>query len=300
MPPADLPSADDLERAVRALRAEPTAWRPVTRGGQTAASRWVATLPDGSSRFVKIAHTDDTASWIRDEHLFYAMAGARPYLPAFLGWHDDGERPVLVLEDLSESTWPPPWSAEGVEAVLHCLEEVAASDVPPDLPDARASQFALDAWPRVAADPEPFLSLGLCSPDWLERCLPALSAASATADFAGHELLHFDVRSDNLCLRDGRVILVDWNFACVGNPIFDVAAWLPSLHSEGGPAPDDLLPTTDEVAAIASLLAGNFGWRAAQPDIPEAPHVRPLQRAQARTAVPWAARALGLPPPSPA
>lgn len=72
---ADRPSADDIERASRALKAEPVAWRTVTRGGQTAASRWVATLPDGSTRFVKIAHTDDTASWIRDEHLFYSLAG---------------------------------------------------------------------------------------------------------------------------------------------------------------------------------------------------------------------------------
>ena len=35
------------------------------------------------------------------------------------------------------------------------------------------------------------------------------------------------------------------------------------------------------------------------PDTPEAPHVRPLQRKQARTTLPWAARALGLPPPLP-
>jgi len=291
------PSADDIERASRALKAEPVAWRAVTRGGQTAASRWVATLPDGSTRFVKIAHTDDTASWIRDEHLFYALAGPRPYLPAFLGWRDDGERPVLVLEDLSDAVWPPPWSDERVDSVLRCLREVAESEPPPDLPDARNSQFALDAWPEVAADPGPFLALGLCSAHWLKRHLPALSAASSAARFTGDRLLHFDVRSDNLCFRDGRVLLIDWNFACLGNPVFDVAAWLPSLHAESGPAPEQILDTTDEVAAIASLLAGYFGWRGAHPDIPEAPHVRPLQRRQASTALPWAARALGLPPP---
>jgi hypothetical protein len=293
----DRPSEDDVERAARALRVEPVAWRPVTRGGQTAASRWVATLPDGSTRFVKIAHTADTASWIRDEHLFYALAGPRPYLPAFLGWRDDGERPALVLEDLSGAAWPPPWTGDRVDAVLRCLREVAESDPPPDLPDARNSQFALDAWPEVAADPEPFLRLGLCSGGWLERHLGTLSAASAAARFQGDRLLHFDVRSDNICLREGRALLIDWNFACLGNPVFDVAAWLPSLHAEGGPAPEQVLPTSEEVAGIASLLAGNFGWRGAQPDIAEAPHVRPLQRAQAATALPWAARALGLPPP---
>lgn len=161
---ADRPSADDIERATSALDVEPVAWRAVTRGGQTAASRWVATLPDGSTRFT------------------------------------------------------------------------------------------------------------------------------------GDRLLHFDIRSDNLCLRDGRALLIDWNFACLGNPVFDLAAWLPSLHAEGGPAPEQILDTTDEVAAIASLLAGNFGLRGAGPDL-QAPHVRPLQRKQAAAALPWAARCLGLSPP---
>jgi len=293
----DRPSDDDVERAVLTLKAEPVAWRAVTRGGQTAASRWVATLVDGSTRFVKIAHTDDTASWIRDEHLFYALAGPRPYLPSFLGWHDDGERPVLVLEDLSDAVWPPPWSSEQVEAVLRGLRDVAASEPPPDLPSARNSQFALDAWPEVAADPAPYLSLGLCSEGWLARHLPALSDASASARFEGDRLLHFDVRSDNLCFRGGRAMLIDWNFACLGNPLFDVAAWLPSLHAEGGPLPEQVLEPTPEVAAIASLLAGYFGWRGARAAIPEAPHVRPLQRKQAATALPWAARSLGLPAP---
>ena len=292
------PSAGDAERAGRAIGIEPVAWRPVTRGGQTAASRWVATLPDGSTRFVKIGASLDTASWVRDEHLFYSLAGPRPFLPAVLGWRDDGERPVLVLQDLSRAAWPPPWSSDRVEMVLRCLGEVAESEPPPDLPDARNSQFALDGWPEVTADPGPFLSLGLCSEAWLDRHLPTLALASSRARFDGDRLLHFDVRSDNVCFHDGRAVLIDWNFACLGNPVFDVAAWLPSLHAEGGPPPEQVLETTDEVAAMASLLAGNFGWRGTRPDIAEAPHVRPLQRRQAATALPWAARALGLPAPA--
>ncbi|MEX1264725.1 MAG: hypothetical protein WEE66_12495 [Actinomycetota bacterium] len=125
----------------------------------------------------------------------------------------------------------------------------------------------------------------------------ALGGDAAAARFTGDRLLHFDIRSDNLCLSDGRALLIDRHFACLGSPVFDLAAWLPSLHGEGGPVPEQILETTDEVAAIASLLAGYFGWRGAHPDIPDAPHVRPLQRRQASTALPWAARSLGLPPP---
>ena len=75
-----------------------------------------------------------------------------------------------------------------------------------------------------------------------------------------------------------------------------MAAWLPSLHAEGGPRPEEVLP--EGTAELAALLAGYFSAHAGRPPIPEAPHVRGLQLRQARTALPWAARALGLPPPA--
>jgi len=83
--------------------------------------------------------------------------------------------------------------------------------------------------------------------------------------------------------------------AVIGNPLLDVAFWLPSLQAEGGPRPEAILPDASELAA---WVAGFFCSGAGEPAIPEAPHVRPLQLMQSRTALPWAARALGLPPPA--
>jgi hypothetical protein len=291
----DSPPRDEAARIVRALKAEPVGWREITRRGQTNASHWLVELSDGTTAFVKSARGDDTASWIRDEHLFYAQTRGAPFLPRFLGWHDDGERPVIALEDLSDAHWPPPWNPVHVDAVLECLAEVAATTPPPDLPRAADSQFDFQGWTEIEDDPEPFLALRLCSKEWLEAAMPILRFATEIAPLDGDTLLHFDVRSDNICVRDGRAVLVDWNFACLGNPLADVAAWLPSLHAEGGPAPDEILP--EGAAELAALLAGYFAAHAARPDIPEAPHVRALQLRQARTALPWAARALGLPPP---
>ncbi|MGH3031166.1 MAG: hypothetical protein ACRDNE_10445 [Gaiellaceae bacterium] len=73
-----------------------------------------------------------------------------------------------------------------------------------------------------------------------------------------------------------------------------MAAWLPSLEAEGGPPPEALLPEAPEAAAF---MSGFFAARAGLPPIPTAPHVREIQLAQLLTALPWAARALGLPPP---
>jgi len=90
-------------------------------------------------------------------------------------------------------------------------------------------------------------------------------------------------------------LLLDWNMACRGNPAVDVAAWLPSLADEGGPMPWELLPGE---GALASLVAGYFCARAGLSPIAQAPHARPLQLAQGRIALPWAARELDLPPPA--
>ena len=293
------PEPEDLERAKRALGVEPVGWRTVSRGGQTAASRWIATLPDGSTAFVKIAFTLDTAAWIRDEHLFYAQHRGLAFTPEMLGWSDDGERPVLVLEDLSDAHWPPPWDRDHVEAVVRTLGDVASTEPSAEIPPVSQSQFDRTGWPEVAGDVGAFLALGLCEAGWIETHLATLTDAAHSAVIEGEALLHMDVRSDNLCLREGRALLVDWNFACTGNPRFDLAAWLPSLHAEGGPAPEEVAPPAEDMAAFASVLAGYFAAHAARPEIPEAPHVRPLQRKQARTALPWAARTLGLPPPLP-
>jgi aminoglycoside phosphotransferase (APT) family kinase protein len=150
-------------------------------------------------------------------------------------------------------------------------------------------------WEEVAADPEPFLSLGLVSRAWLPAALPTLSAAATEAQLAGDALLHLDVRSDNICLHRGRAYLVDWNWATVGNPTFDLAAWLPSLHAEGGPPPEDVIG--DGEGELASLLAGYLSARAGRPPPEGAPAVRTAQLVQLKTALPWACRALGLPPP---
>jgi hypothetical protein len=152
-------------------------------------------------------------------------------------------------------------------------------------------------WKEIASAPEPFLRLGLCSETWLSANLDTLRSVAADAAFAGDALLHFDVRSDNVCFRpdDGRAVLIDWNLTSVGNPQIDVVFWLPSLEAEGGPAPEIVMPDADP--GLVSTCAAFFCARAARTPIPTAPTVREVQLVQARKALPWAARVLDLPSP---
>lgn len=251
-------------------------------------------LADGRAAFVKVALDDLAATWLRKEHNVYAnVAGS--FIPPLLGWRDD-EPTLLVIDDLSEAHWPPPWPAGSIEAVLAALDAIHAAPPPPGLDSLETKRESLDGWRRVAAEPEPFLALRLCSVGWLEVALPILLSATAACRLDGDALLHLDVRSDNVSLRGSEAVLVDWNWAAIGNPDIDLVAWLPSLRLEGGPEPWELVPDSE---GLAPLLAGFFASLAGLPPPDTAPKVREIQRRQAEVALPWAARELGLPPPDP-
>lgn len=316
------------ERVAAALGAAAVATRPVS-GGWSTAERLVIELDDGRTVFAKCAHEEPVIGFLRQEHAFYEAVEAdfMPELVTFLG--DDP--PVLVLEDLSGGHWPPPWPPGAVDAVLSTLERVHATPSPAHLERlADQREGFTDCWATVAVDPDPFLSLGVCSREWLEAALPVLDDASQRAQVDGSDLLHLDVRSDNICLLGPgaaggadlqaakvapswpsetigrhargkpappeRTVLVDWNWACVGNGIVEIAFWVPSLHREGGPEPQVVLP--DCPPAIVAMVAGFFASRAGLPPPATAPQVRRIQLAQLEVVLPWAAQFLGLPAPS--
>ena len=287
------PSEEFVLRVARLLGLRPVRWSPVG-SGYTTAERWLVAFSDGSSAFVKAATNADTAAWLRTEQRLYAHLAGQDFLPRLLAWDDGEQQPLLVLEDLSGAHWPPPWQPEQIEQTLATLNRLHAIPPPADLPALKDVYNDLVSWRRVAAEPEAFLRLGFCTTAWLETALPTLIAAEAQVALDGDDLLHLDVRSDNLCFDKGRAVLVDWNWACRGNGLVDIAGWLPSLQMEGGPAPETILP---DQPALAALFSGYWAYRAGLEPHYAGSRVRDVQRRQLQSALPWAARALDLPPP---
>jgi hypothetical protein len=272
---------------VLALREVPGA------GGYTPALRRIAELADGSTVFVKAAVDAMTADWISAERAAYEALGKRRFLPAYLGGDDEG---LLVLEDLCRGHWPLPWRPGDVDRVFALLDELRATPAPSGIPllnDARGDLVGL--WSSIAENPEPLLRLGVCSASWLREAAPLLAAGAERAELDGESIVHYDVRSDNLCLLEERTVLVDWNVLCRGNSEIDRVFFAQTVTMEGGPAPWELLPgATPDLVAVA---AGFFADRAPQPMLTNAPAVRGVQRAQLEVCLAWAARLLDLPPP---
>jgi hypothetical protein len=291
-----MPSEKDSEiicqRIEKVMGMRPTAVREIDRG-YTRALRLIVQFPDYSSVFAKLSTDSITASWLRSEYQIYRHVQA-DFMAKLVAWDDDGAEPALVLEDLSTGIWPDKWTDHTIAKVLRMLESVRSTTVPAELPTLESMRTDLASWSLVAQQPEPFLSLQLCSSEWLKQALPALTAADKKAPLAGSDLVHMDVRSDNICFVGERAILVDWNWACVGNGIFDLLLWLPSLKLEGGPDPQSIISGE---ANLVALMTGYFAYRA--PMAPPHPNskVRDLQLQQLKVSLPWCADVLGLPRP---
>ncbi len=286
-----LPNLDPetVTRVERLLGWTPDTWRPV-HGGYTPTARY-AVADDRRRGFVKISTTETTAWQMNREIVAYNGISGR-FVPRLLAADPDPEVPILIIEDLSDASWPPPWTEPLVAQVLDAVAEMHAT--PCTLAHGGLLEGREAGWPTVADNPEPFLSLDLVTAAWLDRALPALIAAEQACVLAGDALTHLDLRSDNLCITPEGVKFIDWAEACRSAADVDLAFFLPSLAYEQGPLPDTILPDRPDLAAVVS---GFFASRAGLPIIPNAPFVRRVQHEQLTAALPWAIRALGLPPP---
>jgi hypothetical protein len=259
-------------------------------GGYTAALRLLCRTTEAGF-FAKVGTTPGTCqSLSREIHIYNSLSG--DFMPRLVASEDRESEPVLIIEDLSSQHWPPPWDGRQIELTLAQIN--ALHDAPASLETfAQVHGMSDSHWRAVADDPEPFLALGVADARWLDAALPTLIRYEESCPTEGDSLTHCDLRSDNICLTPGRAVFVDWNSACLSNPRLDLGFWLPSLTYESGLEPEKILPDAPEVAAWVS---GFFAARAGLPVISDAPRVRAVQRRQLETALPWAARALGLPP----
>lgn len=275
-----------------ALGKEPIDWhRPHT--GRSAAS-FVVGFADGSSAFVKAAIDDDGAKGLRTEHEIVSSVDS-DLIPRELAWLETGDRPVLMMEDLRTAHWPADhdpvmWEPGQFDLLFAALRRVGELPAPASVPSARDG-FRLQ-WPLVEREADGFLALGLCSEAWFSAALDGLVQAEGNVPVDGDALVHNDVRSDNLCFLDRRVVLVDWAQAVRGNPQQDLASALATLPLEGGPDPFGVLP---DGGPWAAHIAGWYALRATHET--QAPQwLRTVFQRIAAICLNWASCSLDLPP----
>jgi hypothetical protein len=110
---------------------EVVSWHPVTGGGWSIARRGVFKLKDGRQVFAKLGDVAGTAQAIREEIATYGLIEG-PFVPTFVA--ADASVPVLVIEDLSDAVWPPPWTPELLRSLDALLDQMALTRAHPRLP----------------------------------------------------------------------------------------------------------------------------------------------------------------------
>lgn len=277
------------------MRARPASWRHVV-AGHTHAEKWVVSLEDGRSVFVKSSHAPSARAQIEREASI-VTAVETSFMPRFHGVSYDDEWSTLVLEDLSAAHWPPPYPDDG-HALLGAVALVGDLTPPAGISRRPAGRPFGTYWERIVADPEPVLAHDSFSSAWLERCAPDLIATESRARLDGDEFLHDDVWHGNVCYADRGAVLIDWASAGIGDRRLDLAYALLSIRSTGATPP---AVEFDDEPAYAALLAGSNAYNAAQPvdeTIMRASVLREGWLHDLKYALVWVADLLGLPRPS--
>ncbi|HLR83672.1 MAG TPA: aminoglycoside phosphotransferase family protein [Nocardioidaceae bacterium] len=197
------------------------------------------TCASGRRAFVKAVGAElnaDTPGMLRREVDALAAVPTHPSIPRVYATYDDGDWVALLLEDVPGAPPRRPWTLEGIQRVadtIVSLQEVLDPCPWADAPLAgeQARPF-FDRWRLLVADPPLDLD-----PWWRVHLDELGGLASEAADVVdGVQLVHWDVRSDNVLLDGRRTVLVDWGQARRG------AAWM-----------DPLLVTIDAVLSGADL-----------------------------------------------
>jgi aminoglycoside phosphotransferase (APT) family kinase protein len=249
---------------------------------------------DGRRAFVKAVSREisvRSAEMARQEMRITAALPEHAPVPRMLGGFDDGEWVVLVLADVEGVHPRTPWVASEIDAAVTALGELAAAltpapslDLLPTAKDSLRDDFA--GWDRVAEDPPADLE------PWVAERLPDLRASAArglATVSVGDTLMHCDIRADNILVRpDGRMIIVDWPWACTGPAWLDTVLLAMNVLVHGGDA-DRVIAGLDPQAVtdVVTGFTGMFRHLCRQPPPPGIPTVRAFQRWQAGALLPW-------------
>ncbi|MFI0941939.1 aminoglycoside phosphotransferase family protein [Streptomyces sp. NPDC021020] len=267
-------------------------------------------LADGRRAFVKAvseAQNPESPGIHRDEVRIARALPAGVPAPRLLADLDLDGWVVLLFEDIEGRLPAQPWEPAELELVLDTVGGLAAALTPSPVdapPVAEKQDGAFRGWRILAADHAAGTDDLAGLDPWAARNLPALAELESgwAAGAAGDTLAHSDLRADNLLLTpQGRVVIVDWPWACLAAPWYDLLLMLPSVRMQGGPPPEQIFARhevgagadPDAVTAVVAAFAGFLLGHARRPAPPGLPTLRAFQAAQGREALVWLRARLG-------
>ena len=293
--PADVRHATEVELGspIVEARSQPGGFSPGV------AARCV--LADGGRVFVKAVSPDQNPQSPRMHRREAEVATHLPTrtpAPRLLHVHDDGHWVVLVFEDVDGRQPHEPWTLADLDVVMPAIKALGPAATPRDVAGlatvADRHRSIFDGWRRFArGDGDPSLL-----PRWVASRIDELADVESRWEEAasGEELLHADLRADNVLIRvDRSVVFVDWPWACRGAGFVDPLMMLPSVGLGGGPDPGTVIDRyglADGVAdadflSVFVAVCGFFNRSSQDAPPPGLPALRTFQRAQGAIGLEW-------------
>ncbi|MFD4987484.1 phosphotransferase [Streptomyces sp. NPDC058374] len=301
LPWHDLPQ--DVRRRVEEQLGAPVTGVDTVTGGFSAGFAGVVRTARGP---VFLKATSETVNshgraLYRQEHRACRLLVATRAPVGFLWGFDHREWTVLAFRAVSGEICGPGWPPAQLDAVLRLLRETRTT-APAGLPTVtRLLGDTFDAWSVLADDPAfdawPTDTTGA---ELLPPHQWAALAERARQAFTGDELLHADLRADNILWTGTGPVLVDWAYACRGAAAFDpVYLLLEVARADGRPPERQLAQVVTaygcahaDATALLAAFGGWFTWMSRMPPIPALPTLRDFQKDMARAAIAWAAARL--------
>ncbi|MDH6137364.1 aminoglycoside phosphotransferase (APT) family kinase protein [Kitasatospora sp. MAA4] len=271
------PSWDELPLPVRdsvqAVLGSPVANARTQTGGFSPGLAVRATLADGRAVFLKGAATDHPVhSMYADEaainRSLRRQAPVVPVVPVprMIDSWEAGGWLLMAFEDIAGGHPDLRPGSADLPAVMRLLDQLPKTVSPSPIPDAPTVAAVLGGgfhgWQALAdqlADLDP----------WSARHLEQLAAVERDwlGESGGDCLLHVDLRADNMLMRDGDALAVDWAHLHQGAAWLDPAFLVPQLIRAGHtPAQAEALiadlPAWADAppAAITSFAAAQAGY----------------------------------------
>jgi hypothetical protein len=224
---------------------------------------------------------------------------ASPCFPVLLDVYDDDGWVALAFDAIEGRLPRHPWDRAELDTVVAALERAHGALTPSPAANLEPAELVYQklfgGWAELATARD----TSKLDP-WCRENLSRLAGLEARWPGAveGQTLVHGDIRSDNILLGPAGPVFVDWPQAAVGNPVFDLVAWAPSVVLEGGPQPEELLARhgpsrsadSDLVSVLLAAISGFFVSHSLRPPPPGLPTLRPFQAAQGKAATAWLRR----------
>jgi hypothetical protein len=272
------------------------------RGGFSPGVAARLALADGRRAFVKAVGdiNPESPGIHRAEARIAAALPASTPAAGLRGYLDRDGWVILLFDDIDGRMPEQPWRPDELQRVLAAVAGLARALTPAPIEAPLASQRyeALGCGFALLAEAARSGRDDLAGADpWVTAHLAALARYERgfAAAVDGPCLAHGDIRADNVLLTAAEVIFVDWPWACLAQPWFDLVAMLPSVALQGGGDPEALLAAhplardadQEAITCVVAALAGTWTYLARRPAPPGLPTLRPFQQAQAEVALRW-------------